>query len=437
MKKTILLLVFLLAGLSTNYAQKIHYDEFDLNNKLHVILHQDNTAPVVTVSMMYHIGSKDEEEGKTGMAHFFEHLLFTGTKNIPRDTWSDLVSSRGGKGNANTTWDRTYYYQTFPSNQLALALWMESERLKHPVIDQKAVDTQNEIVKEEKKQRLDNAPYGKILYGITYEHIFDTHTYKRPAIGYIKDLDAATLSDFEAFKEKWYVPSNAVLVIAGDFNKKEAKKLIEKYFGLIPSGKVQNRTPQKEPTQAHEKRVKEYDVNIQLPALLFNYKTAPMSHRDALVLDIISSVLGDGKSARLHKKMLGEDKKLIDLLVINRHLEDGSVFTVGGILSQDTSFDEVSTIMNQEISRLQNELVTDSELEKVRNKFQSQIVAENSDIEGIAENLATNYMLYDNTNRINELLSEVSSITKEEIRAVAKKYLNKNNNVIIEYLPKN
>lgn len=437
MRKTFFLLVLLLVSLPICYAQKIHYDEFDLENKLHVILHQDNTAPVITVSMMYHVGSKDEEKGKTGMAHFFEHLLFTGTKNIPRGTWSNLVSSRGGTGNADTTWDRTYYYQTFPSNQLALALWMESERLRHPVIDQKAVDTQNEVVKEEKKQRLDNAPYGKILYGITYKHIFDVHSYKRPVIGYIEDLDAATLNDFEAFKKQWYVPNNAVLVIAGDFNKKEAKKLVKKYFGSIPSGKVLDRTSQREPIQEHEKRVKEYDANIQLPALLYNYKTAPMSQRDAVVVDVIASILSDGKSSRLYKRLLGEDKKLIDLVAVNRHLEDGCVFTVGGILSGDTSFDEVSTILDQEITRLQNDLVSSSELEKVRNKFQSQIIAENFDIEGIAENLAANYMLYDNTNRINELLDTVSSITKEEIRTVAKKYLNKNNNVIIEYLPKN
>ena len=411
------------------------YDEFDLNNGLHVILHQDNTAPVVTVSMMYHVGAKDEEEGKTGMAHFFEHLLFTGTKNIPRGTWNNLVSSRGGSGNADTTWDRTYYFQTFPSNQLALALWMEAERLKHPVIDQKAVATQNEVVKEEKKQRLDNAPYGKILYGITNEHVFDVHNYKRPPIGYIEDLDAASLEDFEAFKEKWYMPNNAVLTVAGDINKKEARKLIEKYFASIPSGKKIERVSKKEPVQKAIKRVKEYDANIQLPALLFNYKTAPMNHRDAIILDMISVVLGEGKSARLQKRLV-DTNKIIELITFNRPLEEQSVFTLGGILANNTSLDEVDKILNEEVVLLQTTLVSDDELEKVKNKFQSQIISENSDLEGIAENLAASYLLYDNTNRINEILSIVNSVTKKDIKAIAKKYLTNNNNVVIEYLPK-
>ena len=264
---------------------------------------------------------------------------------------------------------------------------------------------------------------------------FDVHNYKRPPIGYIEDLDAASLEDFEAFKEKWYMPNNAVLTVAGDINKKEARKLIEKYFASIPSGKKIERVSKKEPVQKAIKRVKEYDANIQLPALLFNYKTAPMNHRDAIILDMISVVLGEGKSARLQKRLV-DTNKIIELITFNRPLEEQSVFTLGGILANNTSLDEVDKILNEEVVLLQTTLVSDDELEKVKNKFQSQIISENSDLEGIAENLAASYLLYDNTNRINEILSIVNSVTKKDIKAIAKKYLTNNNNVVIEYLPK-
>ena len=177
MKKSIITLATaLFVGFSAS-AQKVEFEEYDLSNGMHVILHQDNSAPVVTVGVMYHVGAKDEVDGKTGMAHFYEHLLFTGTENIGRGEWNKIEAANGGTGNANTNWDRTYYYETFPSNNLQLGLWMESERLLHPIIDQKAVDTQNEVVKEEKRQRMDNAPYGKIIYGDVYSHIFDKHNY--------------------------------------------------------------------------------------------------------------------------------------------------------------------------------------------------------------------------------------------------------------------
>jgi zinc protease len=196
MKKSILTLALFLFALTTITAQKVEFEEYTLKNGMHVILHQDNTAPVVTVGVMYRVGAKDEEKGKTGMAHFFEHLLFEKTKNIGKGEWFKIVAANGGQNNANTDWDRTYYYETFPSNNLKLGLWMESERLLHPIIDQKGVDTQNEVIKEEKRTRMDNAAYGKFIYGDIYNHIFDKHNYGRPMIGYIKDLDASKLTDF-------------------------------------------------------------------------------------------------------------------------------------------------------------------------------------------------------------------------------------------------
>ena len=218
-------------------AQEVEFKEYDLDNGLHVILHQDNTAPVVTVGVMYHVGAKDEEKGRSGFAHFFEHLLFEGTENIERGKWFDIVAANGGSNNANTTQDRTYYYETFPSNNLELGLWMESERMLHPVINEVGVETQNEVVKEEKRSRIDNAPYGKIIYatGIN-KYVFDKHPYKNSVIGTMEDLDAAELTEFKAFFDKYYGPNNATLVVAGVIKIGETKKMIKTYLVEVHRG---------------------------------------------------------------------------------------------------------------------------------------------------------------------------------------------------------
>ncbi len=435
MKKSVLSLASAMLFAFSANAQKVEFEEYDLSNGMHVILHQDNSAPVVTVGVMYHVGSKDEVEGKTGMAHFYEHLLFTGTKNIGRGEWSKIVAANGGAGNANTTWDRTYYYETFPSNNLELGLWMESERLLHPTIDQKAVDTQNEVVKEEKRQRMDNAPYGKIIYGDVYRHIFDKHNYKNSLIGSMEDLDGATLEEFKAFYDKWYMPNNAVLVVAGDFETKNTKKLIKNYFESIPARTLPKRVTTVEPERTQEKRVKEYDSNIQLPAILLAHKTPAMKERDAKVLDVISTILSNGKSSRLYKKLVDDKKKALQVFSFARNLEDYSVYNIGAIPLGKTSLEDLIKEMDEEILKLQTELISDKDLQKVRNKFENNFVASNSNVQGIANSLARNYMLIGNTNNINKELEIVNSITKEEIRAVAKKYLAKDRRIVIEYLP--
>ena len=435
MKRGILTLISVFLLVFSSNAQKVEFEEYDLNNGMHVILHQDNAAPVVTVEIMYDVGSIDEEDGKTGMAHFYEHLLFTGTENIPRGKWSEIQSARGGSGNASTSWDRTNYYQSFPSNELKLALWMESERLLHPIIDQKAVDTQNEVVKEEKRQRMDNAPYGKIQYGMVYKHLFDKHNYGRPLIGFIEDLDNAKLKEFKAFYDKWYMPNNAVLVVAGDFEKGEAKSLIKDYFEPIPSRTLPNRIKISEPERTIEKRVTEYDSNIQLPMIALMYKTPSMRDKDALVLDVISTILSNGNSSRLQKKMVDDKKKALQVFSFNRPLVEYSVYTIGAIPLGENSLDDLIVEMDEEINTLQTELISDEDLQKVRNKFENRFVSSNSSIQGIASSLASNYMLIGDTDRINSELELVMSITKEDIREVAKKYLAKNRRVVIDYLP--
>lgn len=435
MKKSILSLASVMLFAFAANAQKVEFEEYDLKNGLHVILHQDNSAPVVTVNVMYHVGAKDEENGKTGMAHFYEHLLFTGTKNIERGKWSEIQSARGGTGNASTDWDRTNYYQTYPSNELKLALWMESERMLHPIIDQKAVDTQNEVVKEEKRQRMDNAPYGKVIYGDVYNEIFDKHNYGRPMIGYIKDLDAAKLEEFQAFYNKWYMPNNAVLVVAGDFDKAEAKTWVKDYFASIPKREAPKREKIVEPVRTKEKRVKVYDANIQLTLVGMGFITPSFKERDAKVLDVISTILSNGKSSRLYKKLVDDKKMALQAFSFSRPLEDYSVYLIGSILAQGADKDELIKEIDDEIVKLQTELISDEDLQKVRNKFENQFVASNSNVQGIAATLAREYLLGGDTNRINNELDIINSITKEEIREAAKKYLAKNKRVVMDYLP--
>src|SRR5690606_25790372 len=217
MKKNFLVTLVLSGLCLSASAQKVKFTEYDLNNGLHVILHQDKTAPVVAVSVMYHVGSKDEDPQRTGFAHFFEHLLFEGSPNLKRGEFMKTVSSNGGQNNANTSHDRTFYYEMFPSNQLELGLWLESERMLHPKVDENGVRTQNEVVKEEKRFRIDNSPYGKFAENI-FRHLFKGTPYEWQPIGSMEHLDAAKLDEFLAFFKKYYAPGNAVLTIAGDID---------------------------------------------------------------------------------------------------------------------------------------------------------------------------------------------------------------------------
>ncbi|MDX1542359.1 MAG: pitrilysin family protein [Christiangramia sp.] len=426
---------FLLIGTAA-IAQEVEFTEYDLDNGLHVILHQDNTAPVVTVGVMYHVGSKDEAPGRTGFAHFFEHLLFEGTRNIERGEWFDIVAANGGNNNANTTEDRTYYYETFPSNNLELGLWMESERMLHPVINQIGVDTQNEVVKEEKRTRVDNAPYGKIIYntGIV-PYMFDKHPYKNSVIGTMEDLDAAQLDEFKAFFDKYYNPNNAALVVAGDIDIEKTKKMIRDYFGPIPSGpEVEQVDIEEEPIE--EKIVAtEYDSNIQIPAMIYVYRTPSMKERDAYVLDMISSILTDGKSSRMYKKMVDQDKEAIQVLAFPRTMEDYGLYLMGALAMGDTPLDTLAASMDEEIKRLQTELISEEEFQKLQNKFENRFVNSNSSVQGIASSLATYYMLYGDTDLINEEIDIYRDITREEIKEVANKYLKENQRLELEYLP--
>ena len=436
MKKTLFSMASILLLSITSNAQEVEFEEYDLDNGLHVILHQDNNAPVVTTAVMYHVGGKDREDGQTGFAHFFEHLLFEGTENIENGKWFEMVSSNGGTNNANTSQDRTYYYEVFPSNNLELGLWMESERMLHPIIKQGGVDTQNEVVKEERRLRYDNSPYGQFLFAIS-EQLFQNHPYKDPNVGYMEDLDAASLEDFKAYFDKYYKPSNAALVVAGDIDIAETKKMIEDYFGPIPSGPKLERTYPTEAPITEAKRTQFYDSNIQVPAILTAYRTPGYGDRDTYVLNMISSYLSDGKSSKLYKKMVDEQKQALQIGAINLEQEDYGMYIIYGLPLGENTLEGLLEGMETEIAALRDNLISESDFQKLQNKAESNFVNSNASVEGIASTLATNYMLYDDTNLINTEIDIYRSITREEIKEVANKYLKPNQRVEVEYLPKN
>ena len=418
----------------TASAQKVTFEEYDLDNGLHVVLHQDNSAPVVITSVMYHVGAKDEQPDRTGFAHFFEHLLFEGTKNIERGEWFKLVSSNGGQNNANTTDDRTYYYEVFPSNNLELALWMESERLMHPVINQIGVDTQNEVVKEEKRLRTDNQPYGNLIKAVK-QNMFKVHPYRWTTIGEMEHLDAATLEEFQAFNKKFYIPNNAVLVVAGQFEKADAKKWIKKYFGPIQKGTPVTRQKYEEAPITESFKATWEDPNIQIPMMVTCYRTPSMKTRDARVLDMISSYLSDGKSSKLYKKLVDDQKMALQIGAFNYSQEDYGMYLIYGLPMGQTTSETLVSEIDTEIAKLQNELISEKDYQKLQNKFENQYVNSNASVEGIADNLATYYLLYGDINLINTEIDIYRSITREEIKEVANKYLKPNQRMVLDYIP--
>ena len=434
MKKSFLYFSLMATGFCAT-AQKIAFTEYNLKNGLHVILHQDKTAPVVAVSVMYHVGSKDEQPNRTGFAHFFEHLLFEGSDNIKRGEFMKIVSSNGGQNNANTTQDRTFYYEVFPSNQLATGLWLESERMFHPVINEIGVKTQNEVVKEEKRLRVDNQPYGNFLTEVM-KRLFVKHPYNWVPIGSMQDLDASTLKEFLDFNKKYYIPANSVLTIAGDIDVNKTKQLVESYFAEIPSGPAPIKTKFTEAPITKEIIDTAYDSNIQIPAIMAAYRTPGMTGKESKILEMASAVLSQGNSSRMYTKMVDTKKNSLQVGSFNYALEDYGAYITYALPNNGTSLDTLLKDMDDEVVKLQNELISEKEFTKLQNQFENNYIGANTRMLGVAENLADGYTFYHNTNNINTELDELRKITRQDIQNITKKYLNKNQRVVVYYLPK-
>ncbi|MBT8189344.1 MAG: insulinase family protein [Bacteroidia bacterium] len=414
---------------------KIDYVEYDLDNGLHVILHQDATTPIVAVSIMYHVGSKNEQPDRTGFAHFFEHLLFEGSENIERGEYDSYIEKAGGTLNANTTYDRTYYFEILPSNQLELGLWLESERLLHAKVENKGIETQREVVKEERRLRVENRPYGTLVQE-AMKRAYTVHPYQWPVIGYMEHLNAAEEADYKNFYKQFYVPNNAILSIAGDIDIDQAKIWIEKYFGSIPRGEGEIYRPAVvEPAMTGEIRDTVYD-NVQLPAVVQTYRIPAQGTEEFYAVSMLSTLLSQGASSRLNKALVDEQQKALFVGNFPFELEDPGVSLAFAICNMGNDPADVEAAMDAGIKKVQEELISDEEYQKLRNQVENDFVSSNSRIAGIAESLANYHMYYGDTNLINTELDRYLAVTKEQIMAAAKKYYDKDNRVVLYYLPK-
>ncbi len=436
MKKTTLLGCMLgLLTLPTFAQNKIDFREFTLDNGLHVIMHQDNSTPIVVTSVLYHVGSKNENPERTGFAHFFEHLMFEGSENIDRGQYMNIIQGRGGTLNAYTSNDITYYYELLPSNELELALYMESERMLHSKVDLTGVETQREVVKEERRQRYENQPYGTILPE-TLVRAYAVHPYQWAPIGSMDHLNAATIEEFQQFYKDFYVPNNATLTIAGDIDYADTEALVKEYFTEIPKGTKEVYRPDvTEPKKTAEIRDIIYD-NIQIPAVIQAYNLPPRNHPDSYALSLLSTYLTGGNSSLMTKELVDKQQKALVVAAIPLELEDGGIFIMYGITNMGVEPQDLETEIDRLIKQVQDQGISDEEFAKLKNQMENDIVSSNSTVAGIAENLAEASVIYGNTNYINQVMDKFSQVTKADIQRVAKEYLDLNGRVVLYYLPK-
>lgn len=486
MKKLLLSCLIAFAGFNAQAQREIEFLEYDLDNGIHVILHEEHATPIVAVTVLYHVGSKNEKPDRTGFAHFFEHLLFEGSANIDRGEYSEIIESNGGTLNANTSQDRTFYYEILPSNQLELGLWLESERMLHAKVDSVGVETQRSVVKEEKRQRVDNQPYASFITE-TFKRMFKEHPYNWVPIGSMEHLDAAQTADYIDFYRTFYVPANATLSIAGDFDIQEAKQWINKYFGSIPKGQAINmfrdfeeisdddfkakygvgketldpnnftKPKDRKATEVVRKMEKTpidiprpnkakdeltgivsdviYD-NIQLPGIFMAYRFPEQTNKDMYALEMMNDVLSGGASSRINKTIVEKKQMAQFAFSFAYGLEDAGVGIFAAIAAKGRDIDSIQMEFDAQIDLIKSELISQEEFEKIRNQYENQFISSNSTIAGIAENLANNHVYNGGASKINTELENYLNVTREDIKRVANKYLTQDKRIILHYLPK-
>lgn len=436
MIKKISYLFMLCAAMSfSTQAQNIEYEEYKLDNGLNVLLHQDNSTPIVTVGVLYHVGSKNEPKGRTGFAHFFEHLMFEGSPNIDRGEYFKIIQAAGGQLNANTSPDRTYYFQSLPSNQLELGLYMESERMLHAKIDSTGIATQKEVVKEEKRQSVDNQPYGTVLEKML-KNAYRGTNYEWSPIGSFDDIDAATDSDFVDFYKTFYVPNNATLTIAGDIDIKGAKKMIIDYFGEIKKGT--KTIPRPKITAPVLDEVVEETVfdNIQLPAVIQGYRMPPQGTDDYYAIQLVTQLLSGGQSSRFQKVLVDEKRIALAFQVIPLGLEDGGLFINFAIPNQGYEVSDLAKEMDVLVEQIKNEIVPEREFQKLKNQIENNFISGYGSVESIAESLANYQVYFGDAGLINTEIERYRKVTREDLMKVAQKYFVPENKVVLTYRPK-
>ena len=414
---------------------EIEFEEYKLANGLHVILHEDKSNPLVSLDIWYHVGSKDEEADRTGFAHLFEHMMFQGSANVGKSEHFKYIQEAGGIVNGSTTQDRTNYLETVPSNKLELVLWLESDRMGTLAVTQENFDNQREVVKEEKRQRYDNAPYGSRFYNL-FNKSFGNHPYGWIPIGSMKDLDNADLRYAQNFYKKFYAPNNAVLVISGDIDYRHTKKLVEKYFADLKPSEVKNKSFPEAVFNKGEIKDTIYD-NVQLPAVYTAYKIPGLQSNDIYSLNLLSVILADGKSSRLYNDIVHNKKLAKSINSLVWKLELAGLLIISAMGFRNSSLSEIGKHIDENLDKIIASGVSEDELIKAKNKLENNLVNHKQTTLGIADRLAYFRTFYNNTNMINSEQSRYQNVSINDVKEAAQKYLSKNNRVVLHYLPVN
>jgi len=413
---------------------QISVEQFTLGNGLRVILSEDHAVPVVSVAVYYDVGSRNEREGRTGFAHLFEHMMFQGSENVPKAGHFQYIFNNGGTMNGTTSTERTNYFETLPANQLPLALWLESDRMRSLKVTQENLDNQREAVKEEKRLHYDNRPYSNASLRLN-ELIFRNPANAHSTIGSMEDLDAATIDDIQEFFRVYYAPNNAVLAIVGDFDPAEARALVEKYFANIPAQPRPLPPDVSEPPEVNAGHEVYRDPFAQLPALMMGWKTPPRRSEDFYALSLASDLLLDGDSSRLYQRLVKEDESVVGVQGSVGERRGPSSLYVFAFPKPGHDAAEIRATVEQEFRRLAEEGPTDEEMEKLQNTLLNDAVRGRQSTLYRAQRLAE-FALYDgDPNLFNTELERYLSVKPEEIRRVVGRHLLTDNYAVIEVVP--
>jgi zinc protease len=414
---------------------KLDYSMTTLPNGMNVVLLEDHSTPIVHLQMWYHVGSKNEKPGRTGFAHLFEHMMFKGSKNVDPEGHPSYISSVGGQSNAYTNEDATVFWETVPSQYLPLILWLEADRLASLRIEERVFKTEREVVKEERRMRIENQPYGR-LQEIIADHTFTVHPYKHPVIGSMKDLEAASVDDVREFFQTYYVPGNATAVLVGDFDSKEALALVTQYLGRVPkSEKPVPRDIPKEPAQTKERRV---TINEEwpLPAVVVAHHITFDGNPDSYPLHIASKILSDGQSSRIYRKLVYEKGIALAAFGGGNIIEDPNLFFAVAIVQPGKTPAEATTALIAELDRLRTEPVTASELQQAKNQFARDYILGRESIQSKADQLGHAVVIHNDIKTADGEFDIFQGLTAADVQRVAKTYFTPENRVVLTIMPK-
>ena len=415
----------------------IPYQKFVLDNGLTLILHSDNSDPLVHVDITYHVGSGREDLGKSGFAHFFEHMMFQGSENVADEQHFKLVTEAGGTMNGTTNTDRTNYFETVPANQLEKILWLEADRMGFlvDVVTQEKFEVQRETVKNERGQRVDNRPYGRLNERVSEALYPAGHAYSWPVIGYLDDLNRVNVNDLKAFFLRWYGPNNATLTIGGDINITETLLLVKKYFGSIPRG-PEVAMPEKPVFEITEDRYISMEDNVHLPLLYMTYPTVSLRHADEAPLDVLSSILGGGKASLLYKNLV-KTQFAVQAEVSHPCAELSCTFSLYALPhpASGKSLSDIENVIRDTLVEFEQRGVEDDDLLKAKADMEASFIFGLQSVSGKVSQLAANQTFSNNPNYIGQDIARYNNVTKEDVMRVFKKYIKDQHGVIMSVVP--